>query len=92
MLRQTHLTWTYAPSSYERRILSDQQPKGDGLSPKFWIGMLILIVVAIFIGLNRDDATVSFGILDAQTQLWVALTVAAGLGFLSGWFIGRRRN
>ncbi len=72
--------------------MSNEQPKGDGLSPKFWIGALILIVVAIFIGLNRDEATVSFGILDAQTSLWVALTVAATLGFLSGWFIGRRRN
>lgn len=92
MLRPTHLTWAYAQSSNERRILNDQQPKGDDLSPKFWIGALILLVVAVFIGLNRDDATVSFGLLDAETQLWVALTVAAALGFLSGWFIGRRRN
>lgn len=72
--------------------MSDEQRSGDGLSPRFWIGAIILVLVAIFIGLNRDDATVSFGILDAETSLWVALTIAATLGFLAGWFIGRRRK
>jgi len=72
--------------------MSDQQANGDGISPRFWIGAVILIVVAVFIGLNRDDATVSFGFLDAETSLWVALAIAAVLGFLAGWFIGRRRK
>lgn len=72
--------------------MSDEQRNGDGLSPRFWIGAVVLIVVAVFIALNRDDATVSFGILDAQTSLWVALTIAAALGFIAGWLIGRRRK
>jgi len=72
--------------------MSDRQQNGDGISPRLWIGAVILLLVVVFIGLNQDDATVSFGILDAETSLWVALTIAAVLGFLAGWFIGRRRK
>jgi uncharacterized integral membrane protein len=51
-----------------------------------------LIVIAVFIGLNRDEASVSFGFIDAQTTLWVALTIAGAGGFIAGWLMGRRRT
>jgi uncharacterized integral membrane protein len=51
-----------------------------------------LIVIAVFIGLNRDEANVSFGFFDAQTTLWVALTIAGAGGFIAGWLMGRRRT
>jgi drug/metabolite transporter (DMT)-like permease len=72
--------------------MSDPSRESDGLSPKFWLGVILVVIVVIFIGLNRDDATVSFLIFDAATSLWVALAISAGLGFAGGWLIGRRRR
>ena len=72
--------------------MSDPSREGDGLSPRFWLGVLLVVLVVIFIGLNREDATVSFLVFDAVTSLWVALAIAAGLGFAGGWLIGRRRR
>lgn len=72
--------------------MTDEGGRGGGISPKFWIGLIILIVIGVFIGLNREDAVVSFGVFDATTSLWVALTLAAAGGFIAGWLIGRRRD
>jgi lipopolysaccharide assembly protein A len=72
--------------------MSNRSPDNDGISPKFWIGAVIVVVIAVFIGLNREDATVSFGLFDAETSLWVALTIAAAGGFIAGWLMGRRRR
>jgi uncharacterized integral membrane protein len=72
--------------------MTDRSPNNDGISPKFWIGVVIVVVIVVFIGLNREDATVSFGLFDAQTSLWVALTIAAAGGFIAGWLMGRRRK
>lgn len=72
--------------------MTDRDPSNDGISPKFWIGLVIVIIIGVFIGLNRDEANVSFGLFDAQTTLWVALTIAGAGGFIAGWLMGRRRN
>jgi drug/metabolite transporter (DMT)-like permease len=72
--------------------MSDPSREGGGVSPRFWLGLLLVVLVVIFIGLNREDATVSFLVFDAVTSLWVALAICAGLGFAGGWLIGRRRR
>jgi uncharacterized integral membrane protein len=72
--------------------MTDRDPNNEGISPKFWIGLVIVIIIGVFIGLNRDEANVSFGLFDAQTTLWVALTIAAAGGFIAGWLMGRRRK
>jgi len=72
--------------------MSDPSREGDGLSPRFWLGLILVVLVIVFIGLNREDATVSFLVFDAVTSLWVALAISAGLGFAGGWLIGRRRR
>ncbi len=64
----------------------------EGLSPKFWIGVVIVVLVGVFIALNRDEANVSLGVAEVTMPLWVALTIAAALGFIAGWLIGRRRK
>jgi uncharacterized membrane protein YciS (DUF1049 family) len=72
--------------------MSNPSREGDGLSPKFWLGLVIVVLAVTFIALNRDDATVSFVVFDAETSLWVALATSAALGFAGGWLIGRRRR
>jgi lipopolysaccharide assembly protein A len=72
--------------------MTDGDRKSDGISPKFWIGLAIVLAVAVFIALNPDETNESFGFFEAQTSLWIALTLAAAGGFVAGWLIGRRRN
>jgi uncharacterized integral membrane protein len=69
------------------------QPRADGirgLSYRTIVSALLLLLVVLFIVMNRDETEISFVLFDAQTALWVALTVAAGLGFLAGFLAARR--
>jgi len=54
-------------------------------------GVVVAALVVLFIVLNRDDTEVSFVLFDAQTSLWLALSVAAAGGFVAGLLIGRQR-
>ena len=72
--------------------MSNPSREGDGLSPKFWPGLVIVVLAVTFIALNRDDATVSFVVFDAETSLWIALAISAALRFAGGGLIGRRRR
>lgn len=62
-----------------------------GLSYRAIAGIVLVILVVVFIALNRDDTQVSFIVFDAQTSLWVALALAGAGGFVAGFLIGRRR-
>jgi uncharacterized integral membrane protein len=61
-----------------------------GVSYRTLVSALLLLLVVLFIVMNRDETDISFVLFDAQTALWVALTVAAGLGFIAGFLAGRR--
>lgn len=61
-------------------------------SPRFWGGLVILFIAVVFIVINRDDVQVSLVFAEVTMSLWLALTIAAGLGFAAGWLIGRRRR
>ena len=52
--------------------------------------IVVAVLVVLFIALNRDDTEVSFVLFDAQTSLWLALSVAAAGGFVAGLLIGRQ--
>jgi uncharacterized integral membrane protein len=62
-----------------------------GLSYRSIGAIVVAVLVLIFIALNRDDTEVSFVLFDAQTSLWLALSVAAAGGFVAGLLIGRQR-
>ena len=62
-----------------------------GLSYRTIAGIAIAALVVLFIALNRDETEISFIVFDAQTALWIALTVAAAGGFVAGFLIGRQR-
>lgn len=54
-------------------------------------GLLIALVAVLFIAMNRDDASITFGPLQVQTALWVALSASALLGAAVGFLLSRRR-
>ena len=62
-----------------------------GLSYRTIGGIVVAALVVLFIALNRDETEISFIVFDAQTALWIALTVAAAGGFVAGFLIGRHR-
>ena len=69
------------------------QPNGGKeISPRFWGGLVVLVVVVVFIAINQDDAQVSLVVAEVTMSLWLALTSAGVLGFTAGWLIGRRRR
>lgn len=69
----------------------EQKGGPGGLSYRAIGGIAVAILVVLFIALNRDDAEVSFVVFDAQTSLWLALSVAAAGGFVAGLLVGRQR-
>lgn len=58
------------------------------------IGFIAAAVLAlIFVLSNRDEVTITFLFMEAQTRQWVSLVVAVALGVLSDrLFIGVRRR
>ena len=41
---------------------------------------------------NRDRANVDFLFWDVEARLWVVIVIAAALGFVIGWLLGRARR
>lgn len=62
-----------------------------GLSPRTIVGIAIIVLLIIFIAINRDDTHVSFIFFTTTAELWVALAIAAAGGFLAGFLVARRR-
>ena len=62
-----------------------------GLSYRTLAGVALLVLVVVFIALNRDETEISFIVFTATTSLWVALALTAAAGFVAGFLIGRRR-
>jgi uncharacterized integral membrane protein len=58
-----------------------------------WIVVgLVVVVVLVFVGQNREDATVQFLWMEGQLSLWVVALAAAALGAVVGLVAGRRRR
>jgi uncharacterized integral membrane protein len=75
--------------------LSEQRPQGEfWTSPRFIIGVLLIIALIIFVLANTEEVNVDFVVFDAEMALAWALLIAAGLGFIAGvafaWLRGRR--
>ena len=61
-----------------------------GVSYRTIAGLVLVVLVIVFVALNRDDTKISFIVFDSTTSLWVALALAAAAGFVAGFLIGRR--
>ena len=54
-------------------------------------GIVVVLLLFVFLAVNRDDTEVSFIFFTTTTALWAALGVAAVGGFLAGFVMGRSR-
>ena len=54
------------------------------------VPLIVAIIAIVFIALNRVQAQVNFLFFRVDTSLWLALSVAAILGLIVGWFINRK--
>jgi uncharacterized integral membrane protein len=76
----------------QRRDARPRARRGlGGLSYRYVVGAVIAILVVTFIAMNRDRTSISFILFNAETVLWVALTLAAVGGFVAGFLLGRQR-
>jgi uncharacterized integral membrane protein len=65
-------------------------PLGNGRSAAKWIVLAVIaLLIVSFVLQNRDRANVDFLFWDADIRIWVALLLAAGLGFGAGLIVGR---
>ena len=63
-----------------------------GLSYRWLAGLVLVLLIVLFIVLNRDKTEISFIIFTARTSLWIALTIAGAAGFTAGYLLGRQRR
>jgi len=54
-------------------------------------GLIIAAVLVVWILANREQVEVSFIVTTAVIPLWVVLAIAAALGVVAGFLIGRTR-
>jgi len=66
------------------------RPIREGASTAKWVTLAVVAVLILsFILQNRDRANVDFLFWDADIRLWLALLLAAALGFGAGLLLGR---
>jgi uncharacterized integral membrane protein len=77
-------------------VVSDERPPGEyrreGLSWKVIAAGIALLLLVFFVLQNRDRANVDFLFWDVDARLWVVIAIAAVLGFVIGWALGRSRR
>ena len=75
--------------------MSEQRPEGEfWTSPRFIIGVLLILALVVFVLANTEDVNVDFVVFDAEISLAFALLISAGLGFVAGMafaWLRRRR-
>jgi putative membrane protein len=57
-----------------------------------WIIAAIVVYVILFVVLNSKSVKVSFVFFSTKTSVWIALLLAAALGFVAGLLTWRRRE
>lgn len=76
------------------RPADTSEKKGFPLSPKQVVGIVILVLVAIFCAQNTGDTTIKFFGGETQSPLWVWLLGVLALGVLVGILlpVGRKKD
>ena len=75
--------------------MSEQRPEGEfWTSPRFIVGVLLIVALIVFVLANTDEVNVDFVIFDENIALAWALLLSAALGFIAGvaftWLRRRR--
>ena len=53
---------------------------------------MIAVVLLVFALANLDDVRVDFVVDTVKAPLILVIVICAALGFVIGWFVGRRRG
>jgi uncharacterized integral membrane protein len=53
---------------------------------------VIAVVLLVFALANLDDVPIDFVVDTVNAPLILVIVICAALGFVIGWFVGRRRN
>jgi uncharacterized integral membrane protein len=61
----------------------------SGLRPRWIVAGIAAILLVVFALQNSDRVDVDFLFFDAQVRVVTVIVVAAFLGFVVGWFVGR---
>jgi uncharacterized integral membrane protein len=62
------------------------------ITPKEIVGIVIAVIAVIFIAENGRKTQIRFVGPQVTTYLWLALLVAAVLGFVAGLLVARQRS
>jgi uncharacterized integral membrane protein len=71
-------------------------PSGDawrvsrsGPRPRLLIALVVIVVLVIFAIVNFNPVHVNFVLFEARARVVTVIAIAAALGFVVGWFVGR---
>ncbi|MFT3900031.1 MAG: DUF1049 domain-containing protein [Gordonia sp. (in: high G+C Gram-positive bacteria)] len=73
--------------------MSNEAKSGSGIEhllKRHWFTILVAVIAVVFIALNRTHTEINFLFATVDTAKWLALSVAAILGLLVGYFLGRK--
>ena len=91
--RPTHPTDAPGASCTNKdQTMSPPRDRSFPLSARQVIGLLLLVLAAIFVLENRRSTTVRFLIPEVTAPLWVALLVSMLVGVIAGALMARRRD
>jgi uncharacterized integral membrane protein len=60
-----------------------------GPNPRIVAAVLVVVVLVVFAALNFRPVRVNFLAFTTRARVVTVILVAAGLGFVVGWFVGR---
>lgn len=61
-------------------------------SPLNWIAIVLFVLAVIFVLQNRGTVTVDLFWLTVQSPQWLNISVVFLIGWLTGYFSGRRKK
>ena len=56
-----------------------------------WVALVLVVLVAVFIGQNRDRVSIDLFWAHLKAPLWFVLLITAIVGVIIGWLTNRRR-
>ncbi len=59
---------------------------------RFWLAIVLVIVVCVFIGQNTDRTRIDLFLVHVSSPLWLVLAVTTLVGLVIGLLSGRRRE
>jgi len=77
----------------KREARTGPTPKRHMLdSPKFWLGVVLVVLFAVFVAQNRTLVEVNYVFFSKKSYLIWVMLICGVLGFVVGWLWGRPRR